>query len=495
MSAWNDRRAWLRSPVLLASVLLIGLSLVLRVAFAVRRRFDADELEHLHVAWCWTRDLLPFRDFFEVHPPLFHILLAPLVALLGPEVGYPEARATLIAARLVMILAWAGILALVVRIGTRLADRPAGLLAGAFASVHLLFLHRSLEVRPDPLASLLVLGCVALLLPAAGSTAPPTRRRFAAAGALFGLAFCATQKVAFLLPGLLLALGLYPFLEATRDRRAEAENRVLYCLAGMAAPLALLAAYFQARGGLVPLLEHVFLLPLRWPWEFSPLGDLVTSLKQNPELALFGIAGWGYLVHLAVRARDRRFERALVAAVLLSAAVGLFVISIPYKQYYLLGLPLMFVAAGVLASRLLCSIRPGSSPWGAWAAALLVLAVGLTPLVRTAPRLGDTHAEQLSAIRFVAERSGPEETFLDGWTGYALFRPHAFFQWKFHGENRALLDRSDRDRIARDLASDSASPDWVILDRHLDGISPEISALLRSRYESVGREPFRKRRR
>ncbi|MFP5248032.1 MAG: hypothetical protein ACLGH0_15160, partial [Thermoanaerobaculia bacterium] len=58
-----------------------GTAVVLRLLAYFRYRFDSDEQQHLHVAWGWTAGLVQYRDLFDNHAPLFHILMAPLLAL------------------------------------------------------------------------------------------------------------------------------------------------------------------------------------------------------------------------------------------------------------------------------------------------------------------------------------------------------------------------------------------------------------------------------
>src|SRR6266849_5919904 len=57
--------------------------LALRAAAFFRYRFDSDEPQHLHVAWGWTAGLVQYRDLFDNHAPLFHILMAPVLRLVG----------------------------------------------------------------------------------------------------------------------------------------------------------------------------------------------------------------------------------------------------------------------------------------------------------------------------------------------------------------------------------------------------------------------------
>jgi hypothetical protein len=67
--------------LLLASSAFVAL--VLRALALFRYRFDSDEQQHLHVAWAWTQGLVQYRDVFDNHLPLFHLLTAPFVAILG----------------------------------------------------------------------------------------------------------------------------------------------------------------------------------------------------------------------------------------------------------------------------------------------------------------------------------------------------------------------------------------------------------------------------
>src|ERR1700686_2395080 len=65
-----------------------GVVLALRVVYMRGFRFDTDEPQHLYVIWAWVRGLVQYRDVFDNHAPLFHILFAPVAAALGerPEI-------------------------------------------------------------------------------------------------------------------------------------------------------------------------------------------------------------------------------------------------------------------------------------------------------------------------------------------------------------------------------------------------------------------------
>src|SRR5689334_17458398 len=53
---------------------IIAAAMLLRALYAFRYRVDSDEPQHLHVAWAWAHGLVQYRDVFDNHMPLFHLL-------------------------------------------------------------------------------------------------------------------------------------------------------------------------------------------------------------------------------------------------------------------------------------------------------------------------------------------------------------------------------------------------------------------------------------
>lgn len=84
-----------RTATLLA--LHVATAIALRAFSLVRYRIDSDEPQHLHVVWQWTQGLLPYRDFYDNHMPLFHLLFAPLLQAAG------ESERVLLLGRLAML--------------------------------------------------------------------------------------------------------------------------------------------------------------------------------------------------------------------------------------------------------------------------------------------------------------------------------------------------------------------------------------------------------
>src|SRR5690348_7817714 len=85
---WTARE---REREIIVPTVLLLLLVALKVAYAPALRIDSDETQHLHVAWGWANGLLPYRDLFDNHSPLFQFLCSPLVRILGerPDIVAP----------------------------------------------------------------------------------------------------------------------------------------------------------------------------------------------------------------------------------------------------------------------------------------------------------------------------------------------------------------------------------------------------------------------
>jgi len=67
----------------IAAAVLFALMIVFKVVNMLRYRLDSDESQHMHVVWAWARGFVQYRDIFDNHMPLFHIMFAPIFGLIG----------------------------------------------------------------------------------------------------------------------------------------------------------------------------------------------------------------------------------------------------------------------------------------------------------------------------------------------------------------------------------------------------------------------------
>ncbi|HYH05803.1 MAG TPA: glycosyltransferase family 39 protein [Thermoanaerobaculia bacterium] len=200
-------------------------ALVLRAIAYFRYRFDSDEQQHLHVVWGWTAGLVPYRDVFDNHTPLFHIVMAPLLALLG------ERADILLWMRAPMLLLFGVTIWATFDVARRLYDEQVALRAVVLLALFPPFFLKSLEFRPDNAWTLFWMLAVLALLRGA---------RPLVIGLLLGCALAVSIKTTLLLATLAGA--------AILTRRRWHTRWLLEAMAGFAIVPGVLAIYFAGVG-------------------------------------------------------------------------------------------------------------------------------------------------------------------------------------------------------------------------------------------------------
>lgn len=205
-------------------------ALALRVLAWLRYRFDSDEQQHLHVAWGWTAGLVQYRDVFDNHAPLFHIITAPILALLG------ERADILLWMRLPMLPLFAFVLWGTYAIARDLYDERVAAWAVVLLALFPPFFLKSLEYRPDNLWNALWIAALVLLI---------RRRRMFWVGLLLGCALAVSVKTVLLVVALAVA-GLLWWLSASA--RKAVSPPLHWAAIGFAIVPAALAIYFVSAG-------------------------------------------------------------------------------------------------------------------------------------------------------------------------------------------------------------------------------------------------------
>jgi hypothetical protein len=212
----------------------------MRVAYALRQKVGTDEPQHLHVAWAWSQGLVPYRDVFDNHAPLFHLAIAPLVAVLG------ERADLLILMRLAMLPVIAAQLWFVRRVGRILFCDRVGVWAAVLVGLMPAFFFTTVQFRADNLWAALWLAALATALGASFGTG-----RALAIGVLIGATFAVSMKTCLLFATLLVAFAASIALD--RGRTIELRDRRIWvsagsCIAGMAMVAMAVIALFAWLG-------------------------------------------------------------------------------------------------------------------------------------------------------------------------------------------------------------------------------------------------------
>jgi len=223
---------------------ILAATFLLRILYAFRYPFNADEPQHLHVAWAWANGLLQYRDVFDNHTPLFHMLMAPLVAILGDR---PD---LMILMRLAMLPLFAGLLICTWLIGRALFSQKVGLWAAVCTALMPFFFRGSLEFRTDVLWAACWLLAIALLV-----RAPLTVRRSFFVGLMIGASAATSLKTTFLFGGMAGAALLTPLVAwgwPWRERAAGLLRRAAAAAAGLLVIPVPIVLFFYAKGALGP---------------------------------------------------------------------------------------------------------------------------------------------------------------------------------------------------------------------------------------------------
>lgn len=246
--------------------LLTGAALAVRLAFLLLHRIDSDEPQHLHVAWAWSQGLVQYRDLFDNHLPLLHLLFAPVVAIA------PNDSSVFLFIRLAIAPIALGCSLLLFFVARTLLDSRRAAAAALTFSVMPVWLPKSVEFRNDTLWIFFWLAALCLVV---------ARRRPAPllAGVAAGLCLLASVKA---LP-LFLAHACALFVSTRRPRWNDAARAA----AGAAIPVALLVALMASLGALDAMLYDTLLFNASAPVSaLRRFGGAAAFFMVAPALAL-----------------------------------------------------------------------------------------------------------------------------------------------------------------------------------------------------------------
>jgi hypothetical protein len=400
------------------------LSAALRVPAFFRYRVDSDEPQHLHVAWGWTAGLLPYRDLFDNHAPLFHMLTAPILALAGER---PDIVRVM---RAPMMLLFAAVLVSTYAIGRRLYSPRVALWSVVLLSLLPPFFLKSLEYRTDNLWNAFWMVACAVL--AGGEL---TLVRLFVAGLLLGCALATSMKTIVLIVTLAVS-AVMTYAWCVRDRRwGRAALRALPVLAGIAVVPAAAAMFFIARGGWNDLVRCVFGFNTLVERLEPPGRLLLRHLLFVPALILVLRVAWRH----RGSAVPWRFFFAFATAFFAIALVSFWIWVSPRDLLPILPFLTLFAVAAVERST-----RPRIAIYAVASALFAVMIVRDTSLLR------DRCKGHIAMMRDVLRLTRPGEPLLD-LKGETVFRRRPFYPVLELITRRAMVAGLIADTIPEDV--------------------------------------------
>ncbi len=427
-----------------------------------RFRIESDEPQHLHVVWGWMRGMLPYRDFFDNHTPLFHWLYAPVLRALG------ERADIVVAMRIAVLPVWAMTLGCVYGLGRALWNARAGWWAAVLTAAQGTFFYTSLEFRPDGLWALLWVAAIWAAVSGMRGESTGSRMKFFGAGLLAGMALATSIKTVLLVGSFGAAAVLaWLLLLGEKQSRVAVQWRVI----GM--NVALLAAgaavvplgwvlYFRQKGALAEAAYCLF---------HHNTSSLSEALAFQPRMlilpaALLSAMG---LAWVFLRKEARSFERSWIlfgAVIYASGLVGFWSGLTPLTDQD--WLPWMPLAMVLLAGGL-----------GTWPA-LAVLAFLLVGVVRDPVDNTPAPGKYERFLANVLKLTGPDDYVMDA-KGEAIYRRRPYFF--------VLETQTRRKLIAGDLPDDI--PERLVATRtavtRTNRLPDRAEAFVEAHYLRVGR--------
>lgn len=393
-----------------------AVTLAMRAVAFVHYRFDSDEPQHLHVAWGWTAGLLQYRDFFDNHAPLFHMLMAPLLRLAG------ERADVLLFMRVPMLVLWAAVTVSSFYLARRMYDTRVAVWSTLLLNAFPPFFLKSLEFRTDNLWNACWMAAVATL------------PRFPLlAGFLLGCALCVSLKTSLLLFTIGGATVVTVWMRGTPVRARWA----VALAAGVVVMPSIVAAYFVSRGAWHNLVYCVF-----------TFNELVGKMRP-PLLIWIPRLLWLPLVVIALRiawryrdaTTDRRFFYAIATTLFFLTLFGFWLLISPRDFLPFLPIFSIYVAAMMLRARRLGASAPGVA---GLVAVCLIATTYYAGGFRNQTREFITQESQLLRL------TRPGEPVMD-YKGELIFRPRASYYILEFITRNAILRGLLRDTIAEDV--------------------------------------------
>lgn len=451
-------------------MVIFSLLLGLRIIYACHFRFDTDEPQHLHVVWGWATGHLQYRDVFDNHGPIFHLLCVPLFRILG------ERPDILIPMRLAMIPLFAISLWCTYRIGSALFSRQAGLWAAILTGFYPEFFLTSTEFRTDNLWTVLWLLALVVATPH-----PLHPKRAFIVGLLLGAASAVTVKTGLMVGSLALAsaviIGSDRIGGKMPDWRSIRAN-VFAGVSGFAIVPCLVILFFAAHGAARELfycnITHN-LVPHAQNWEHLDAHVLWFPIFAAIILGVLGIVEHQTLDAIAVR----KWCLVLTAGLYFTALKTFFPTLSRQDDMPVIPLAcLIFVSWGFLLQHQLTDrprLRMFSDQW----LFPTLLAAEVIGLLVAVPFWKNNTQRDIAMVADVLRATKPGDFVMDA-TGETIFRMRPYYY---------ALEAFTKVRIEHGLLKDDIAERLVATTTALvrpDSLTSSSQAFVRSNYVRVG---------
>lgn len=397
----------IRRYSLILSVLIIILALVI-LRTAQNRYFHGDEFEHVHSAWYVENNRVPYLDFFENHNPLLWYLITPFFLILG------NTTQILIFLRFLMFVFVLGIGFFTYRVAEQVSrSKETALISVLLMFSLLLFVEPAIDIRPDVPQVFFGLASFYFLIRYFQS---PRDREMVFSGLAAAVAFLFTQKMIFLLFGLVLI-----FIYRLFRRQISFRSIFIYFVC-FSLPVVLFIGGLIVSGAL----KDYLLLG----WLFN--SKFITSFSAWVTLKTFIIPNILFWLILPVSVIFLWFKKGINTEVKVVVFTGVFLfltifkVRHPYPQYFLPSLPFLSITVGCFLPYIFDRFQLDN-----FIRAIIIILLLSEPAVFLVKKSQEKNADQIARVDYVLLRTSDLDYVYDGSLEFNLFRRDLHYFW-FH---------------------------------------------------------------
>ncbi|MCM8817282.1 MAG: glycosyltransferase family 39 protein [Candidatus Omnitrophica bacterium] len=363
--------------------------------FSFFHYFDDDEFQHCHNAYLIWKGLVPYRDFFEHHLPLYHIVFSPLYI-------FGEKPETIFIFRFLSILSSGLVFLFLYKYLKEINSGRIALFCISLLSFIPMYLIKMTEARPESIAILLfTLGLISIF-----SMETAIEKLFFA-GFLSGLMVCFSFKYIFAWLGLCAAAF---YLKGKRDG--------LRFLSGSIIGIFPLFLYILIKGISSEFFKTTLIMNVKWKYRFSPSGYLYEAFTTAGFIIACAIAGL-----LSTDKKNAIGHLFIIAGCFL----GIICIPVPYRQSYL---PFL-VACTICATLFLRNFFNIFQTKKLTSNCLVIIKNEIT----------QTNFSDIRKMKLIDEIS-PQTAFFDG-RSFLFYRMHTGYYGFMHHELLEMIDLDD----------------------------------------------------
>lgn len=324
----------------LAFCIALFVFLYFRLSSGLMRGANPDEYSHYHFTYLITKGLIPYKDFFMLYSPVFHLVLSFIFKIIG------ESYLALTMSRFLIFLLFVITLFLFYKIARLFVGKKLSFLSTLILASYPLPFEKAIETRPDNLMIPVYLGGVYLSLRGLNS-----RRKtdFILGGALLALSIIVMIKIAIVVGSFLVGFIIVLFFK--ERKKSKVVNVGLDFAKGAGVVFFLFFFILFSFGIAKPAIFSMFrysvaiastlrfgteLHPYFWFYPHDYVYGIYKGISWYVSSAIVILAVAGFIITVIKGIIfGRSIERLLLAILLLMSFVSVFMVLRPYQQYLL----------------------------------------------------------------------------------------------------------------------------------------------------------------